>query len=661
MKKRACFYIFKSDIKRIDEYSILFLTELRKVSNYVEVICPKALNNSENKKIFGLVDRIEVGSLQERLAEQWEGELKDYEEFILCDDTFMGFVYPLHEMLEYMEEKKVKAWNILPVEDSFVDGFCVLSNDMVQAVFLNSMHCFRETVLRQIEKMGEKIDSYIDLSLYQTLTKEPLLLYPAKIMKEQRCPVFDFRVFSEDYFDVLEVGTGRGARELYEFLKRETSFDLNVLWDKLLRDVNQADFVKNLNLNYVLSSNEPLIKEEYKQKVLPKTALVMHLYYLDLISKSLAYAESVPETTDVYITTDTEEKKREIEKNLRKLLPRNCQVRLIPNRGRDVSSLLVGVKDIISKYDYMCFVHDKKTTQVEQGSVGEGFATRIFHNTLCCRNYVQKIIDLFEKNERLGMLSPATPNHSDYFVTLGQEWGVNYENTANLAKQLQLDVPMSRDKEPVAPFGTCFWFRTKALQPLYAKDWKYEDFPEEPNGTDGTILHAIERIYPYVVQSAGYYPAFVLEQRYAELDLTNLQFYIRNYNSLLLNHGYGGRVKKMCMQLEQNLDGGETPVHKILEEYKDAHDRVNEEWRKTAEALVQEQKKTQEYKNAHDRVNEEWRKTAEALKKVNEEWKKTAEALKQVNCEYGEIQKKYAWTIRGIIERLIHLVGRRHL
>ncbi len=39
--------------------------------------------------------------------------------------------------------------------------------------------------------------------------------------------------------------------------------------------------------------------------------------------------------------------------------------------------------------------------------------------------------------------------------------------------------------------------------------------PPEPLPQDGTISHAIERIYPFVAQSAGYPPAVVMSKSYA--------------------------------------------------------------------------------------------------------------------------------------------------
>lgn len=55
------------------------------------------------------------------------------------------------------------------------------------------------------------------------------------------------------------------------------------------------------------------------------------------------------------------------EKQFADLPCRSCKVLLIPNRGRDVGSVLVAVNPEILEYDYVCFAHDKKVTQLECG------------------------------------------------------------------------------------------------------------------------------------------------------------------------------------------------------------------------------------------------------------------------------------------------------
>lgn len=99
-----------------------------------------------------------------------------------------------------------------------------------------------------------------------------------------------------------------------------------------------------------------------------------------------------------------------------------------------------------------------------------------------------------------------------------------------MANKLKLKVDIDSSKEPISPLGTMFWFRTDALIDLFNQNWKYNDFNKEPNHYDGTLLHAIERIYGFVCQNSGYYPAWLMSDKMASHEVTNLNFYLRGIN-----------------------------------------------------------------------------------------------------------------------------------
>ena len=54
------------------------------------------------------------------------------------------------------------------------------------------------------------------------------------------------------------------------------------------------------------------------------------------------------------------------------------------------------------------------------------------------------------------------------------------------------------------PGGTMFWARPEALKLLFDLGLDGNDYPDEPVPLDGTILHAIERLLPFVARQAGY-------------------------------------------------------------------------------------------------------------------------------------------------------------
>ena len=54
------------------------------------------------------------------------------------------------------------------------------------------------------------------------------------------------------------------------------------------------------------------------------------------------------------------------------------------------------------------------------------------------------------------------------------------------------------------PIGTMFWARKNALSPLFDLKLDWDSYPKEPLPYDGTVLHSIERLIPFINESQGF-------------------------------------------------------------------------------------------------------------------------------------------------------------
>lgn len=459
------------------------------------------------------------------------------QEIILMTQELMGPVFPLDEILTRMDSCQGEIWQL-------VRGACMygIPQQHWQSI-PDADHLF------EIEPQRELYDTS-DLT---EVTKVPLLDKPITLVRDRGCPFFQHEVFHRNYSDVITTTLGHQGQVFYNWLYRERGWNVDLLWDYLLVNCHQQEYFQNLHLNYVLpvkDANHRWVQEHLKTH---KVALVMHLYYPDKLAESCSFAMRFPKQTHLIITTSDEQKKAKILEVFSGKEFASLDVRVIENRGRDVSSLLVGAAEVFDAYDYVCFFHDKKTLQTKPGSIGAGFAYKLQENLFASSDFVCNVISLFANNHRLGMISPPAPHHGDYFFTLGTDWGPNYQKTRKLARDLGFRAPISEKFMPVTALGTCFWFRGKALKPLSDHHWRYDEFPPEPNNADGTILHAIERIYSFACVEAGYYPAFVMSDRYAALEYSSLRYYVREFNNLCLNHGIMSYHRNMCQMLSDGL------------------------------------------------------------------------------------------------------------
>lgn len=480
----------------------------------------------------------------------WE-KLESYDEVICLNDTVMGPVYPFREMFACMDRKDVDFWGITAYAGETVDKEQIPTH--LQAYWhayrrsLVSSPAFHEywetmplwkdyaevtrkhemTFTKHFTDLGFTWASYIDWRKYQGYSSYPLLYMPMQIVRDDRCPIFKRRSFFVDYSAYFDQTVGQPALDLYEYLRDHTDYDVDMIWDAILPSYNIDDIRKAMHLDYVLPSQA--INPQTHDR--PRSAFIYHVYFMDLLEDTCHYIASLPEETDLYITS-TEDKIPQIREYMQQH-GISHQATFIPviNRGRDVSALLVAACPVVlsGKYDVIGFAHDKKSSQNQEnghhGTESQGFAYKLMENTLGSEAYVKNILTLFAENPRLGQVTPPPPYHALYFAhTIPHDWGANYEITKELLEdRLGIHVPLSPTKPTASAMGSCYWFRVEALKPLFEYGWKYEDFlPEGQMGEDGTISHAIERANGYICQSRGYYPAWVLSDRYARIEVDSL-------------------------------------------------------------------------------------------------------------------------------------------
>lgn len=480
----------------------------------------------------------------------WE-KLESYDEVICLNDTVMGPVYPFREMFACMDRKDVDFWGITAYAGETVDKEQIPTH--LQAYWhayrrsLVSSPAFHEywetmplwkdyaevtrkhemTFTKHFTDLGFTWASYIDWRKYQGYSSYPLLYMPMQIVRDDRCPIFKRRSFFVDYSAYFDQTAGQPALDLYEYLRDHTDYDVDMIWDAILPSYNIDDIRKAMHLDYVLPSQA--INPQTHDR--PHSAFIYHVYFMDLLEDTCHYIASLPEETDLYITS-TEDKIPQIREYMQQH-GISHQATFIPviNRGRDVSALLVAACPVVlsGKYDVIGFAHDKKSSQNQEnghhGTESQGFAYKLMENTLGSEAYVKNILTLFAENPRLGQVTPPPPYHALYFAhTIPHDWGANYEITKELLEdRLGIHVPLSPTKPTASAMGSCYWFRVEALKPLFEYGWKYEDFlPEGQMGEDGTISHAIERANGYICQSRGYYPAWVLSDRYARIEVDSL-------------------------------------------------------------------------------------------------------------------------------------------
>jgi glycosyltransferase involved in cell wall biosynthesis len=219
-----------------------------------------------------------------------------------------------------------------------------------------------------------------------------------------------------------------------------------------------------------------------------------HFYYVDLVDEFLERLNANQLACDLVLTTVDGERCEALRTALRGYDRGTVEVRVVPNRGRDIGAFLTALADVAdSDYDIVGHVHAKKSVHLANG-VGDGWRTFLWEHTIGGDTAAADIaVGTFVASPELGLVFPEDPHICG--------WDANRAIADKLAQRMGLPaLPNAFDW----PNGTMFWARRQALKPLFALALEWEDYPIEPVPEDGTILHTLERLIPFAAQHAGY-------------------------------------------------------------------------------------------------------------------------------------------------------------
>ncbi len=594
--KRLAIYVHNDSAGRVQDYIIHCLKGLQEVVNEILVVVNGNISYEGRRKL----ESLNVGILvRDNIGFDWSGwkagieyygydKIAEYDDLLLTNNTFYGPVYPFSEMWDEMDKRDCDFWGInkhpklnylfdanIP-ESTMLEHiqsyWLVFRNRLLKApefkeywekqkVHTNysEMVGLGETKLTNyFENRGFKSECYIDFEKYRDLINSNPTFLTYKQVVEDRSPIIKRKYFMYNVITgISELVVGYQPRKLLDFLEKEKLYDTKLIWQDLLSNHHLSKINDNLNLNYILPSE---LAYPAKPEVYKKTALVALITHLDLVDYCFSYIKNLPSEVDVFIVTTTEEVKKECLRIFSQI-SNKVKVRLQENRGRDNAALFITCRDVIADYEYLCFVHSKKSVHVKPAIQGEEFRNHNFISLLDTPEYIRNIIETFERNPRLGMFIPFPFRSRDYNMQGGNEWGGNLENTKNFFKKFLKIDDFDFDPDLIAPLGGMFWTRTKALKTITGYEWKKEDFPKEPlSRTNGLLTHAIERSFCLCAQLDGFYSSYGAPDTYAQTYLNNLMRFFREVKKIMLpvfGHPYCDNV---FLQKLRNL----TPVTRCL-------------------------------------------------------------------------------------------------
>jgi len=227
----------------------------------------------------------------------------------------------------------------------------------------------------------------------------------------------------------------------------------------------------------------------------PRLAVICHLFHPEIAPELCSYLGNLPVPADLFVSTDTEAKAARLREVFADWTGGTTEIRITPNRGRDIAPKLVGFADAHDGYDLVLHLHSKVSTHAGFLAPWRSF---LFENLLGSPGTVTSILDAFARLPDLGMV--AAQHYEPIRRWIG--WNGNFETAKSLASRMGIRLSPKRALD--FPSGSMFWARPAALRPLLDLKLSFDDFPKEGAQLDHTPAHAIERLYFLACERSGH-------------------------------------------------------------------------------------------------------------------------------------------------------------
>lgn len=459
-------------------------------------------------------------------------DLEEYDSITAMNDTCFGPLWDMKPLYDkYESNAQIDFWGM--TNHRAIDAGHTYIDEHLQSYFIS----FKKSIITSnvFQKFWKSIEAYTDVqnvidnyeTKYTKIFVEAGFKYESVLNTVPIADDFFHSNFTIHYPHVL-------LSNQVPFIKIKT-FDLTRhLSPYLLQEIERiSDYPIQLILDHMSDISLPTPPYLLDRKVLQKSsidysntkkvAVHLHTFYVDLLEEFLKQFESFHFDYDLFLTTDTESKKLEIQKILDDM-GKQAQIFLTGNRGRDIIPMLK-LKKELSSYDYIGHFHTKKSPEYPYW-VGDSWRNELFHMLI---QPADNILANLENNANLGLVIADIPTFFRY-TRIVDPWNENrFADGMNvLWQRMNLNRPIDFNSLNtfIMSYGTFIWFKRETLQPLFNLELQEDEIPTEPI-PQHTILHSIERILVYLAWANNYDYAIAKNDVYITPFVDNAVFNIR--------------------------------------------------------------------------------------------------------------------------------------
>ena len=138
------------------------------------------------------------------------------------------------------------------------DFFAYWQAATLPASYEDSVRLHETQFTAHFAALGYRWDTFVDTKDLASLFVNPIMACPKLLLADRGCPFFKRRSFFTPYADELRRTDGTAARTLYDYVKQETNYPVDLLLAALLQRQPLEALARELHWQYVLPDAAPV-------------------------------------------------------------------------------------------------------------------------------------------------------------------------------------------------------------------------------------------------------------------------------------------------------------------------------------------------------------------------------------------------------------------
>lgn len=483
--RRLGIFIFFDIESVIDDYVLFMLDSLKEAVDDLIVVSNSYLPNEELEKFLKYTDKIEVRDnygldaaafkyIYDKYGQEY---FSQYDEVILCNDTFYGPFEPYKSIVKKMEKRDIDFWGLTANYDS-EDGYGTMEYGYIPAHIQTFFIAFRNSVLTSsafdnywtnydvkhmlsfsdvvmkheltftnyLEKNGFCWDTYLDLKYFKSDIKEQnynIYGYSTNnLVRNFNCPFIKRKNLVFDKNDALYLNNGIDARNCLNYINENGIYDVDMILKNLIRIYDPIDIYQGLNLNYIVSKTKETIS---------RSLIYISVSDIKTLQLLKTYISNI-KLHDVIIVTDSKEV-NDYDKSIKLVNP--------------VNYVFIHREKWIKKYNYICLLNLKRNFDDRIIEIDDSNILKILQNAIENDSYINGVLNIFDQHKYLGALYLPASFHNKFFSNIS---GYAWKKNIKVIRENNCGINIREDKF-IPHSNQGLWIHSYVLNNLENKDF----------------------------------------------------------------------------------------------------------------------------------------------------------------------------------------------